>query len=148
MSAYGDSVRMHESLLAMMLFPRASVYDSQPIPILSSASGRDDVDNQKSNKFIIIAIKYENIASLFRQCDACANKSIKSSNSVNNTMYASFAGVSSRIITSGSHGKGLGTQINLPCSTPDELRSYKEKFFCSSCGLLDHCSSAHRTDGT
>lgn len=86
-SAHDDFIRLHESLLAMILCTSSLVDDSQPIHILSSTGGRDIVDNQHSNEHIIQAIKYDNIVSSLRQCDAGSNNIIKSTDNVYNTMH-------------------------------------------------------------
>lgn len=75
-SAHGESICLHKSLLAMMLFSGVSVDDTQIIPILSSSGGLDAVDNQQSNYDIIQALKSEKIASFLKQCDAGVNNSI------------------------------------------------------------------------
>ena len=153
LNAHGPAASLHESLLGMMLLAGSSVDDAQRIPILSSVGGRESVTLEQDSDSVIAQIKYEDVASVLRQCDRIQASS-SASQTGNNTVNSNSASYSSNYRGGSSGGKRRGGSSNghqrssRPRMSPQELRNYKLKCFCKSCGKLGHWASDHNNDGT
>jgi len=144
MSAHGNTVKLHESLLAMMLLTNANIDDAQRVPILAAAGGRKDVDQSQTNDAIIKTVMYESVASVLRQCDngSGTHSSASDGSSTFKSNGATFGGRNGKKRRS-QQGKNDKQRL-----TPDQLRDLKSKQQCRSCGFYGHWSSDHKADGS
>ena len=144
-NAHGKSIELPESIVALLLLNKADVGDSQRVPILSAASSKASasVTSTTSNDDMIKEITYESIAAVIRQCDNGSSTSRQPTSSNNVLSTNSVLSQNQSSSQSGSTYSKKKRTMN-----PEQLRKYKLRCRCNTCGKFGHFHSDHNADGT
>lgn len=81
---YGNSVKIHKSLVALMLLASAKVDEARRVSIMVAAWNRGHIKQERSNDEIIQDTLHENVASMLRQCE----NSVSAGSSSSSTLHA------------------------------------------------------------
>lgn len=126
-----------------MLVANANVDVEQRVSILAAARSENLVDQEMSNVYIIMDIKYENVVSVLRQ----HSNNSTSGSSTQFKLHANAARVNGSLQGnwSGNRKKQGSRQ---PEMSVEEFQAYKSKQKCKYCGIYEHFGSDNNDDGS
>lgn len=141
----------------MMLLAGSQVDEYQQIPIISAADGRETVNVIPDTDAVFGKVKYDSIASIFRQCDSSFSSSSHSTSfslTFNTASYGSASSWHNRRNNNGNFKSSLNSNTQQKSYSgrsrmnSEELRNFKLGCICNACHKHGNWQSDHNDEGT